>query len=397
MRRYVPQMVATDRIGARRWLAARIGGLGEASLGLLLPVVVAGLMFGATCGAPDQVRRGQAQPTGGSIGGAGGNSSSVRGGTIATDGGSTTSPPPTGGSTSSGGASSSGGTSSTGGTSASGGTAATGGRTATGGASATGGRSATGGTVTGGTVTGGRSGTVTGGTVTGGTRTGGTTGTGGATSPFGGGGSGGGAVTGGRGGTVTGGTTGGTGGAATTGGSAGGTGGRSGTGGSTSTSTAPTSGLQVWVAQKTSGGTGQITLDLRIDNKTPSSVDLSTVTLRYWYKDEGLGTALVLATNYVSIGYSNQGTAAGKAVAATPPATGADHYLELSFTGTLAAQGDKVSNDQFNIRVTMHTANYQGAVDVTNDYSYDGGAAAVYEDKITLHDKSGKVIWGTAP
>ena len=153
----------------------------------------------------------------------------------------------------------------------------------------------------------------------------------------------------------------------------------------------------MWVDQKTVGSTGKIALTLRIDNKTSSSVDTAAVTLRYWYQDEGLGTALVFASDYVKIGYSVAATVAGKAVAASPAVTGADHYIELSFTGTLAAQGDTAQNDQFTIHVTAHTATYAGEVDVTNDYSYDNGAAAVYEKKITLHDKSGKVIWGTAP
>jgi Cellulose binding domain len=163
--------------------------------------------------------------------------------------------------------------------------------------------------------------------------------------------------------------------------------------------------LAVWVAQKTTGGTGQITLDLRIDNKTASTVDMSTMTLRYWYQDEGLGTNLVLSANYVSIGYSNQGkVTSGAAVANPSPVAGADHYLELSFSGTLEGQspyndtvtdaGPPLDNDQFNIQVTLHTPNYTGAVDVTNDYSYDGGAAAVYEQKITLYDTTGKLIWG---
>jgi hypothetical protein len=72
------------------------------------------------------------------------------------------------------------------------------------------------------------------------------------------------------------------------------------------------------------------------------------------------------------------------------------NYLELSFTGTLAAQGDKAANDQFNIQVAAHNANYVGAVDVTNDYSYDGGAAGGSEQKITLYG-SGKLIWGVEP
>jgi Cellulose binding domain. len=159
----------------------------------------------------------------------------------------------------------------------------------------------------------------------------------------------------------------------------------------------PTDSLGVYVTDKISGSIGQIALNLRIDNGTSERVDMSTVTLRYWYQDEGLGTNLVLAPNYVSIGMSNQGkVTSGTAVANPSPVAGADHYLELAFTGTLAAQGDKSSNDQFNIQVTLHTANYRGAVNVTNDYSYNGGAIG-YNDKITLHDKNGKVIWGTPP
>jgi hypothetical protein len=124
---------------------------------------------------------------------------------------------------------------------------------------------------------------------------------------------------------------------------------------------------------------------------------MSTVTLRYWYQDEGLGTNLVLAANYVSIGYSNQGKVTGLTAVANPsPVAGADHYLQFSFSGTLAAQGDPATNDQFNIEVTVHSPDYTGTVDVTNDYSYDGGAAAVYEQKITLYE-SGILIWGVEP
>ena len=138
-------------------------------------------------------------------------------------------------------------------------------------------------------------------------------------------------------------------------------------------------------------------MDLRIDNKTSHPVDTSAVTLRYWYQDEGLGTALVLTRNYVSIGYSNQGEVTGGLAVANPsPVAGADHYLGLSISGTLAAQGDKATNDQFNIQVSMHTVGLTGTVDVTNDYSYDNGASGVYEEKITLY-VNGTLIWGIEP
>jgi hypothetical protein len=158
----------------------------------------------------------------------------------------------------------------------------------------------------------------------------------------------------------------------------------------------PVNGLQVWLNSPISGTTGSIKMDLRIDNKTPASADLSTVTLRYWYQEEGLGTAVTFGSDYVSIGHSNTGTMIGQVVTVSPSALGADHYFELSFSGTLAAQGNTSNNDQFNLQVNAHTASYQGTVDVKNDYSYDGGAAGVYEDKITLYE-SGKLIWGVEP
>jgi Cellulose binding domain len=177
---------------------------------------------------------------------------------------------------------------------------------------------------------------------------------------------------------------------------------------STSATPPQTSGLEVWVTNPTTGGPGQITLDLRIDNMTSQSIDMSTVTLRYWYQDEGLGTALVLSSNYVSIGYSGQGrVTSGMAIANPSPAAGADRYLEFSFSGTLDGRsshndmatgaGVPPHNDQFSVDVVLRNVNYTGAIDVTNDYSYDNGASGLYEQKITLHDQSGNVIWGTPP
>ena len=242
-----------------------------------------------------------------------------------------------------------------------------GGTRTTGGNGGTGGTSATDGIGSGGTGAGGTGGIG---------RAGGT----GGLNPFGTGGS----ATGGAGGTTI----------VSSGGASGGAGGSS----SSSSAAPPVNGLAVWDLNKPTGSTGQIGLDVRLDNKTTQSVDMSTVTLRYWYQDEGLGTALVLASNYVSVGYSGQGNVtSGTAVANPSPVAGADHYLELSFAATLSAQGAAANNDQFTLQVNLHTAGYAGAVDVTNDYSYDGGAEGVYEKKITLHDKSGNVIWGTPP
>jgi hypothetical protein len=180
--------------------------------------------------------------------------------------------------------------------------------------------------------------------------------------------------------------------------SAGGTGDAGGAGGTIDTTPIPTDGLAVFVVAKTTGGTGQITLNLRIDNLSPQSVNMSSVTLRYWYLDqgEGLGTSLTLTTYYVKIGYSGGGgVTLNKAVAVSPALAGADSYVELSFTGTLAAKGDTSHNDQFTVNIGLTNGNH-GTVDVSNDYSYDGGKTGSYDDKITLY-QNGKLISGTEP
>jgi hypothetical protein len=310
------------------------------SLCRLLPTMVLGLLIGANCRGPDEVRRVNSAPVGGSTSSSAGQSGTGGAGVS----GSAGSTQPTGGSinpTSSGG---SGGKSSAGGT-----TSATGGKGGSGGIGGGGRSSSTGGVSTGGTTS--------------------------SYPPIGGGGT-----------IASGGTT---------DVSTGGAGGNGGSTASTSVTPPPSGGLGVYVKGITAGK-GLITLDLRIDNKTDKPVDMSTVTLRYWYQEEALGTALTVASDYVSIGYSTLGKVVdGKAVASSS-GPGADHYLDLSFSGTLAAQGDKNTNDLFNIKVTLHNSSWSGTVDVTNDYSYSSGATG-YDEKITLHDSTGKVIWGKAP
>ena len=239
------------------------------------------------------------------------------------------------------------------------------------GASATGGAGVVGGTTRADAGVAGSGGGGSGGGTAGRTASGGATG--GSTSPFGGSG----------------------GAAGTTGGSSNGTlgrGGTSGSGGSTSTAPPATGSLEVWVVG-IAASTSVITLNLRIDNMASQSTDLSTVTLRYWYQDEGLGTALKVSDFYVSIGHSNTGRVTfDKVVAVSPAAAGADHYLELSFSGTLTAKNDSSGNDKFNMDIGLLNG---GAFDVTNDYSYNGGATG-YSSKITLY-QGGQLVWGVEP
>ncbi len=306
-----------------------------------VPFCLAGLLMGAACGAPDEVKRVSVS--------AGGHSSVASGGAGA------------GGSEASSDSSSLGGSSAGGSSSIVTSSSPSGGKTSSGGTTASGGKGGTSTSSKGGS-TGGRS-----------------TISSKSSSVGGGGGSSTYPPVGGKGGTTS--TK------SATGGSTTGT-------SSTSTTPAPSTGLGVYTKGITSGN-GAIILDVRIDNQTAQTADVSAVTMRYWYQDEGLGTTLVFDSNYVSIGYSTDGKVAAVKALKSSSGAGADHYLELSLTGTLAAKGDTKQNDQFNIKVTVHTSGWTGKVDLTNDYSYNAGATG-YNEKITLHSGD-KVIWGDSP
>ena len=183
--------------------------------------------------------------------------------------------------------------------------------------------------------------------------------------------------------------------------SAGGTGAAGGAGGvvdTTPVTPLPTDALAAYVVDKFTSSTGQISLSLRVDNMTADRVDMSTMTLRYWYQDEGLGVGAALEVDFASVGISNaiKDKVHGTVVAASAPAAGADHYLEISFgAATLSAKGDTGHNDQLKFNGRLHNSGYVGTVDLTNDYSYNGGKTG-YDTKITLY-QNGKLIAGVEP
>jgi len=176
-----------------------------------------------------------------------------------------------------------------------------------------------------------------------------------------------------------------------------GAGGIAATGGTPTTAAPPTGNLGVYLPQDGAiTGSQSLTIHVDIVNTSSTTQDLSTVTMRYWYVDDGWGSAqLILATEYVSIGYSNTGTVTYVGSTAVSPAqTGADHYVEFSFTGTLAAVNNINSNDKFHVQVALHAPGYAGSANVANDYSVM--TTTGYDDKITLYS-SGTLIWGTEP
>src|SRR5579883_1880085 len=135
-------------------------------------------------------------------------------------------------------------------------------------------------------------------------------------------------------------------------------------------------------------GDNQIKPGLQVVNTGSSSVDLSTVTVRYWFTRDGGSSTLVYNCDWAAIGCGNIRASFGSVNPATPTA---DTYLQLSFTGgTLAAGG---STGEIQNRVNKSDwSNF----DETNDYSYGTNTAFQDWTKVTVY-VNGRLVWGTEP
>jgi chitodextrinase len=138
------------------------------------------------------------------------------------------------------------------------------------------------------------------------------------------------------------------------------------------------------------GSTAQITPLLRVANTGTSAVALSTITLRYWYTEDGTG-AQTSSCDYWPGGCAN---VTFKFVKMATAAATADTYLELGFTsgaGSVAAGGNS-ADIQFRFAKNDYTA-----FDQTNDWSYDGTKLGPTDSShVTLY-QNGVLVWGLEP
>jgi cellulose 1,4-beta-cellobiosidase len=156
------------------------------------------------------------------------------------------------------------------------------------------------------------------------------------------------------------------------------------------------SGLKVQYSCLDPGAPGDRFLQptFKINNTGSTSVPFSELKIRYWYTQEAGDAPVFQCRGAASPGGCTFVT--GTFVTVSPAKTGADHYLEIGFTGTATIAAGQLTDfiDTPVSRVSNFTE--------TGDYSYDGADPnnqwPTFSDhtKITLY-RNGTLVWGTEP
>jgi hypothetical protein len=148
--------------------------------------------------------------------------------------------------------------------------------------------------------------------------------------------------------------------------------------------------LTTYMTGNTSPATNEIQPDIQLANVGNVPLQLSKVTVRYWFTEDS-SAPLAYACDYAPIGCS---TVTGSFGSVSPPLSGADHYLQISFTpgaGSLQpGQNTGIMQNRFwNTSYTNMTQ--------TNDYSFNASDTTLtLNPAITIY-YNGALIDGTPP
>lgn len=149
-----------------------------------------------------------------------------------------------------------------------------------------------------------------------------------------------------------------------------------------------------------SGSPEKINPYFRIENRLSQPIDLSAVTLRYWYTDETAPVDQVF-TSYLFVDESTwtaidtwpYPSVMGRFVPLDAPIPDADTYLEISFS---EAAGAIAPNSAVRLETEIHALNWAG-YDESNDYSHDAPRTEYQPTtRVTLYYNNA-LVWGVEP
>jgi DNA-binding beta-propeller fold protein YncE len=144
--------------------------------------------------------------------------------------------------------------------------------------------------------------------------------------------------------------------------------------------------LQYYSNGEPTPGDNTIYIDIKVINNTAAAVNLSNITVKYWYEKEGTADEIA-ECDWASVGCGNLNR-----TISTINQGGQNRVLTLAFTtaaGSIAVGG----NTEMKLRI--HKTDWS-VYDETNDYSYGAQPAYINWTKITMYS-NGTIIWGTEP
>ena len=143
-------------------------------------------------------------------------------------------------------------------------------------------------------------------------------------------------------------------------------------------------------AADTNAGDNQLKPHFRIVNRGTTSVPLSELSIRYWYTVDG-DKPQVFNCDWAQVGCSNL---RGSFVKLSTGRTGADYYIEITFTSGAGSLAPGASSGDIQVRINKNDwTNYNEA----NDYSYDPTKTSFADwNRVTLY-RNGQLVWGVEP
>lgn len=152
----------------------------------------------------------------------------------------------------------------------------------------------------------------------------------------------------------------------------------------------PVSGVLKASSRTNDGGvsSSQIQLGLKLQNVGDGSVDLTEVTMRYWFTSDGATSTLDTACYFVTSGC---GRLRMSVVHTGSALDGADHYFQVGFSSGRIAAGAGIPLEQ--LAIVDHVGH---VFDQSDDFSFLNKSAFTENPKVTVYLR-GELVWGTEP